>query len=293
MAILARGEAISGSGDGGTLVRYPQVESSFLLRARDVLIYLPPGYDDDPRLRYPVLYMNDGQNLFDPATSFVPGNYWRFERTIPDLLAAGKIEPIIVVGINNTGEDRIDEYTPTRDARTGRGGLADAYGRFLVDELKPFVDATYRTDPVPAQTGLGGSSLGGLLTLHLGLVRFPGAFGRLAAMSPSVFWDRSVLARSLRNLQRIPKVRIWLDVGTHELPTARGRRVLVQGVERVCDTLVSAGWNHGRDIRCVQAVGATHTENAWAERVAPMMRFLYPLPRRKRTTSRLVLPDGY
>jgi predicted alpha/beta superfamily hydrolase len=290
MAIAPQVGTTSGRGEGGTLQTYPEVASTFLIRTRDVHVLLPPGYEDEPQRRYPVQYMQDGQNLFDPATSFVPGNYWRLDRLVPELVVAGKIEPLIVVGINNTGEDRVDEYAPTRDSRTGRGGLADAYGRFLVDELKPFIDQTYRTRPEPNYTGLGGSSLGGLVTLYLGLVRYPGLFTRLAAMSPSVWWDRGVLNRSLRHIDHMTHIKVWLDVGTHEVPTARGRRTVVQGVERVCDALVAAGWNHGKELRCVQAVGATHTESAWAERVAPMLKFLFPPPRKKRTTSRLVAP---
>ena len=208
MAIAPPVGTTSGTSDGGTLQTYPEVVSTYLTRQRDVHVLLPPGYEDEPQRRYPVHYMQEGQNLFDPATSFVPGNYWRLDRVVPELVLSGRIEPLIVVGINNTGEDRIDEDAPTRDTRTGRGGLADAYGRFLVDELKPFVDTTYRTRPEPQYTGLGGSSLGGLVTLHLGLVRFPGLFSRLAAMSPSVWWDRGELARSIRNVERMAHVKI-------------------------------------------------------------------------------------
>jgi len=287
---MVEGDLPNESSDGGTLQRFGAVQSTYLSRERDVMVYLPPGYEDEPQRRFPVLYMQDGQNLFDPLTSYIPGNYWRFEKTIPALLAAGKIEPLIVVGIYNTGEDRIDEYAPSRDMRTGRGGLANAYGRFLVNELKPFVDSYYRTRVDPSSTGLGGSSMGGLLTLYIGLVAYPSHFGRIAAMSPSVWWDRSSILRPLRSLQRPANVKVWLDMGTAETPSARGRRGMIQGMERVCDALVSAGWSHGRDLRCVQAVGATHTESAWAERVAPMLRFLFPPPRKKRTTARLRSP---
>jgi predicted alpha/beta superfamily hydrolase len=287
---MVEGELPTESSEGGTLQRFANVQSTFLARERDVIVLLPPGYEDDPMRRFPVLYMQDGQNLFDPMTSFVPGNYWRFEKTVPRLLAAGKIEPVIVVGVYNTGEDRIDEYAPTRDSRTGRGGLAPAYGRFLVTELKPFVDSYYRTRVEPASTGIGGSSMGGLLTLYLGLIAYPSVFGRIASMSPSVWWDRSAILRALRGVQKPANTLVWLDMGTQETPSLRGRRGMVQGMERVCDLLVSAGWNHGRDLRCVQAVGAAHTESAWAERVAPMLRFLFPPPRRKRTTARLTSP---
>ena len=142
----------------------------------DLLVYLPPRYKAERERRFPVLYMHDGQNLFDPETSFIRGKYWRMGETADALIEAGAIEPLIIVGIYNSGERRIDEYTPLQDRRLG-GGHADAYGRMLVEELKPFIDAQYRTLPGPETCGMGGSSLGGLVTLYLGL-RYPGVFSR-------------------------------------------------------------------------------------------------------------------
>src|SRR5580700_5961126 len=121
----------------------------------DLLVYLPPMYDADPERRFSVLYMQDGQNLFDPETSFIKGNYWRLGETADALAAAGEIEPLIIVGIYNSGLKRIDEYTPVEDKRLG-GGHADAYGRMVVQELKPFIDAQYRTLPEVENSGLGG-----------------------------------------------------------------------------------------------------------------------------------------
>src|SRR6201996_2309690 len=143
---------------------------------RELIVYLPPIYATAPQRRFPVLYMHDGQNLFDPATSFVPGNYWRMGETADGLIEAGAIEPLIIVGIDNSGEKRIYEYTPVKDSRLGGGG-ADTYGRMLVEELKPYIDRQYRTDTQRA--GMGGSSLGGLVTLYLGL-RYPAVYSRLA-----------------------------------------------------------------------------------------------------------------
>ena len=112
----------------------------------DFIVYLPPMYDEQPDRRFPLLYMQDGQNLFDPETSFCKGNYWHMGETADALILAGEIEPLIIVGIYNTGKHRIDEYTPVEDKRLG-GGQADAYGQMLVEELKPFVDHAYRTLP--------------------------------------------------------------------------------------------------------------------------------------------------
>ena len=147
------------------------------------MVYLPPGYVEDTGRTYPVLYMHDGQNLFDPATAF-GGNEWRLDDTAEELIERGAIEPLIIVGIYNTGEQRIHEYTPTTDPKLG-GGKADLYGKMLVEEVKPFIEKTYRTLPGPENTGMGGSSLGGLVTLHLG-IQYPQVFGKLAVLSPSV-----------------------------------------------------------------------------------------------------------
>ena len=161
----------------------------------DLLVYLPPMYKTQPGRRFSVLYMQDGQNLFDPETSFIKGNYWRMGETADALIEDDVIEPLIIVGIYNTGDRRIDEYTPVEDRRLG-GGQADAYGRMLVEELKPFIDAQYRTLQGAEYCGMGGSSLGGLVTLYLGL-RYPTVFSRLAVMSPSVWWRNRAILRTV------------------------------------------------------------------------------------------------
>jgi predicted alpha/beta superfamily hydrolase len=148
------------------LHKHEQFVSRLVEENHDLLVYLPPGYEAQGEGRFPVLYMQDGQNLFDPETSFIKGNYWRMGETADALIEAGAIEPLIIVGIYNTGDKRIDEYTPVEDKRLG-GGHADAYGRMLVEELKPFIDAQYQTLPGPENCGMGGSSLGGLVTLYL------------------------------------------------------------------------------------------------------------------------------
>jgi predicted alpha/beta superfamily hydrolase len=168
------------------LRKHPGFQSQVLSEPRDLIVYVPPGYDTDVNQRYPVLYLHDGQNLFDGATAFVPGQDWRVDDTAQELVIARVIEPLIIVGVYNTGEHRVDEYTPTRDRNQGAGGEAGLYGRMLTEELKPFIDRTYRTLPDPVNTGLGGSSLGGLATLYLGL-QHPDVFGKLAVLSPSVW----------------------------------------------------------------------------------------------------------
>ncbi len=249
---------------------HAQFPSRVLANCRDVLVYLPPGYADDAARDYPVLYLQDGQNLFDGATSFIPGQEWRVDETAQWLIETAEIAPLIIVGIYNTGELRADEYTPTHDGRHRVGGKADLYGRFLIEELKPFVDANYRTRPQRAQTGLGGSSLGGLVSMHLGLTR-PDVFGRLAVMSPSVWWGGGAILREVDALWVKPETRVWLDTGT-----AEGGQT-VENARCLRDALVGRGWRLDADLRYHEAAGAQHNESAWAARVEPMLRFLFPV----------------
>jgi enterochelin esterase-like enzyme len=153
----------------GDIRYHKNFHSKVLNNDRDIIVYLPPGYETNKNKRFSVFYMHDGQNLFDGATSFIPGQEWKVDETAQSLINAHKIEPLIVVGIYNTGKDRVNEYTPAQDPKYKAGGNADLYARMLVEELKPFIDRTYRTKPDAAHTGLGGSSLGGLVSLYLGL----------------------------------------------------------------------------------------------------------------------------
>jgi predicted alpha/beta superfamily hydrolase len=233
-----------------------------------LIVFLPPGYDADPNRRYPVLYLHDGQNIFDQATSV--GQEWRVDETAHGLITAGAIEPLIIVGIYNTGVHRIDEYTPTADAEKKQGGKADQYGRMLLEEIKPFIDREYRTRPDAGSTGLGGSSLGGLLTLHLG-IRHPQAFSRLAALSASVWWDKKVILREVNELPGKLPIRIWLDAGTQE-----GAEVIADS-RALRDALVAKGWVLGQDLFYMEAEGAQHNEASWGSRVDSVLKFLFPV----------------
>jgi predicted alpha/beta superfamily hydrolase len=243
--------------------------SGFLGKERDVIVYLPPGYDAHAERRYPVLYLQDGQNLFDGATSFIFGQHWHVGETADALISASTVEPLIIVGVYNTGEHRIDEYTPTKDRRRKVGGRADLYGRFLVEELKPFIDSQYRTHTDASGTGLGGSSLGGLVSLHLG-IKYPHVFGKLAVLSPSIWWDRRMILKRVRNLDAKADLRIWIDVGTAEQEYA------VKDAALLRDALVARGWALDVDLSYMEAEGAGHNELAWAERVGPLLKFLFP-----------------
>ena len=254
----------------GDVRTHENFHSRFLAHDRTVMVYLPPGYDVDAADRYPVLYLQDGQNLFDRATSF--GEEWQVDEAAERLITAGDIEPLIVVGIFNTGEHRVDEYTPTSAVEIGRGGHADDYGHMLIEELKPFIDSTYKTLPSAASTAIGGSSLGGLLSLHVGL-RLPTAFGRIAALSPSIWWDDRVLLRDVEALPGKLPIRIWLDAGT-----AEGAETLANA-KALRDALVAKGWIIGDDLAYLEEQGGEHNEQSWSMRVERVLKFLFPLPK--------------
>lgn len=252
----------------GDVRTHEKFHSRYLEHDRTVIVYLPPGYDPRAADRYPVLYLHDGQNVFDRATSF--GEEWQVDESAQRLIASGAIEPVIIVGIYNTGDHRLEEYTPTVASEDGRGGHADDYGRMLVEELKPFVDRTYKTLPSASSTAVGGSSLGGLLTMHLGL-RYPTAFGRLAVMSPSVWWDDRVLLREVAALQSKLPLRIWLDAGTAEGETT------ITNARDLRDGLVAKGWVVGADLAYLEVPGGQHNEQSWAARMDRVLQFLFPM----------------
>lgn len=244
--------------------------SIYLPDRRDLIVYLPPDYDRHPQRSYPVLYMQDGQNLFDERTSFVPGRTWQMREHADAVIAAGEVEPLVIVGIYNTGERRIAEYTFERGAKMG-GGQAEEYGLMLTRELMPWIEARYRVRRNRESTGLGGSSLGGLLTLFLGLRRAQ-HFGRLAVLSPSVWWNRKSILGYLNEHapQLWDRPKIWLDVGDKE-----GHRT-VRDVEQLARRLKANGWRPGETLHFERIPGGTHDEASWATRVRPMLRFLFP-----------------
>ncbi len=247
---------------------HPRFHSRFLPHDRDITVYVPPQYDQQPERQFPVLYLHDGQNLFDPGTSFVPGRIWRVAETADEAIEADKVEPLIIVGIANTGEHRLAEYTHVPDWKMG-GGEADKYGRLITEELMPIIDSNYRTLKGREHTGMGGSSLGGLATLYLGL-KYADLFSRLAVLSPSVWWNHKSIVGYVNETRLNHHPRIWLDVGN-----AEGRRTL-SDVDLLARRLRANGWRQNVDLQYECIAGGTHDEAAWAQRVEPMLRFLFP-----------------
>jgi predicted alpha/beta superfamily hydrolase len=255
----------------GNIKQHHAFPSKVLGNCRDVLVYLPPGYSRFSRKRYPVLYMHDGQNVFDATTAFA-GVEWGVDETAERLIRGGAIEPLIIVAVANMGEDRIHEYAPTRGAidskRKKRSrGLARLYAEFLIEELKPYIDKKYPTRREAEFTGLGGSSLGGLVTLAIGIL-YPHVFTRLMVMSPSIWWDDFAIYRLIDSIQQKPPLKIWLDTGTAEPGWQQARELR--------NRLGEKDWKTHRDLEYMEAAKANHTEAAWAARVEPALRFLFP-----------------
>ena len=238
-----------------------------IVAKREVTLYLPPGYNEHADARYPVLYMQDGQNLFEPERAFVPGQHWKLRETADAAIGERTAAPMIIAGIDHAGDDRIDEYTPTRDPRKKRGGGADEYVRLLADDIKPVIDERFRTRA--DETALGGSSLGALLTLHGGLTR-PDVFRSLAVMSPSVWWDDRAILHEVDAFGGAPRPRIWLDVGGREGSDA------LTDVRALRDHLRAHGWSGDDLLHYYEDRRADHSERSWSHRVRMVLEFLFP-----------------
>ena len=242
----------------GRVLRVPNWRSEVLGNARDVFVYLPRGYERSSK-RYPVVYMHDGQNLFGPDAMF---GGWRVEQALDEGIARGRIRELIVVAPANTSA-RMSEYMPEGD-----GGSASKYGRFLIDELKPWADRELRTLPGREQTGIVGSSLGGLVSLYLGWTRSE-VFGRVGSLSGS-FWLRGWVDQ----LGPAPRhqARVWLDSGNE----GGSRFDSMEDTLFVRDELLRRGWTLQGSLRHYVHYGARHNERYWRERIGDVLAFLYP-----------------
>ena len=267
-----------GSGVLGRLAYWPDVRSRFLASARHVEIWLPPGYDSATSQRYPVLYMHDGQNLFDPRLAF-GGVDWGVDEAVVRLVQRGVIPPIIVVGVWNSSA-RTTEYSPWH--------RAPDYARFLIEELIPGVNAEFRTLTGPANTAVMGSSMGGLLSYYL-VSHHPQVFGACGCISTHFPLSAAVL-RSLNAASgttrpdttpyilkdiaagfRVPKgTRYWFDYGTQGLDSAYAPTHAAVRAWLLKQKLVE-----GRDFVVQAYPGATHNEASWRARLEDPLTFLF------------------
>jgi len=248
-----------------------ELSSRIFGNTRLLRVWLPPEYDGWGETRYPVLYMNDGQNLFNPATAFA-GVHWQVSETATRLIAAQKIPPLIIVGIDNT-KNRACEYIPYRskDPRVLKP-QGKCYPDFLQREVMPLIEDRYAVLKGPENTGLGGSSLGGLIALHTQLAA-PAVFGRLLVESPSLFVAKRKILEESRRTRRWPQ-RMYLGVGTRETGQAEKDEQIVADVRELEAVLRAAGLDETRLKVCL-AEGGTHSESAWAARFPEALEFLY------------------
>jgi predicted alpha/beta superfamily hydrolase len=244
---------------------------------RGVQVWLPPSYEREPHRRFPVLYLHDGQAVFDAAMA---GAEWQMDEAAQRMIERGEIAPFIMVAVDNS-QRRFDEYTPTRARmpaeRTGTGraedvgGGAPAYARFLVEELKPEIDRRYRTLAAREHTSVGGASLGGLLSLWFAL-HHADTFGAALVVSPSVWWDDRVVLRDVARatIRTEKRAKLWLDMGANESAAA------IPNVRALRDALRERGWRDA-DLRYTEDPEGSHDEASWALRVPDMLRFLFPM----------------
>jgi predicted alpha/beta superfamily hydrolase len=248
-----------------------ELNSRIFGNTRLLRVWLPPDYDGWRATRYPVLYMNDGQNLFDPATAFA-GVHWQVGETAARLIAEQKIPPLIIVGIDNT-KSRASEYIPykSKDPRV-LNAQGKCYPDFLQREAMPLIEERYSVLKGPENTGLGGSSLGGLIALYTQLAA-PRVFGRLLIESPSLFVaNRKILEESSRF--RSWPARTYLGMGTRETGEAEKDEKIVGDVRELEAILQKAGLDEQR-LKVRIEEGAAHTESAWAARFPEALEFLY------------------
>ena len=260
LACGAASAAIGATRAGKVEITEP-VSSPQLNNSRALRIYTPPGYDEHPARRYPVIYMHDAQNLFDTKTATY-GTAWDIGLAIDRLVAAGRMQPVIVVGIDNT-EARMAEYTPCCDPKHGGGKLA-AYEAFIVDTVKPLVDRRLRTLPDRANTAIMGSSLGGIASIVIAS-HHSEVFSKAAGISSSFWWNERDLVKHAP--PRLP-LQLYIDAGTVDDGLA--------DTLAMRDALVANGYVEGVDLLVVQAEGARHNEASWGARVERPLTWLFP-----------------
>jgi len=269
-AVSAIIRAASATGD----LRLHPFRSHVFHNTRFLRVWLPPGYDDlaNAGRRYPVLYLNDGQNLFESATSFA-GVEWQADETADRLIREGKIPPMMIVGLDNAGRSRIREYMPHRSLHPVMLRAQGArYPTFLIKEVMPFIARNYRVAAGPENTGLGGSSLGALIAVYTVAVR-PGLFGRLLMESPSLWASNRQFIKESRAVKRWPE-RVLLATGTAEAGRKDRDQSVVDDVRELAGILRRAGLGEKR-LKLIIEDGATHNESAWARRFPEALTFLF------------------
>jgi len=255
-------------------LRLHEFHSQIFRNTRMLRVWLPPRYDapGNETRQYPVLCLNDGQNLFDRATAFA-GVEWQVDETADRLIRQEVIPPLIIVGIDNTQGDRIKEFLPYRSLHPPvLRPQGKRYPDFLMNEVMPFVYERYRIARGPENTGLGGSSLGALISLYTVIER-PGVFGLLLLESPSLFISNRRILKYSRRFRRWPE-RVFLAMGTREAGREDKDKQVVEDVRQLERSLRRAGLDESRLLVKIDE-GATHNEGEWAKRFPEALSFLF------------------
>ena len=260
--VVANWRDVLHKGEGQIIgtVKYHRKMEGEGIKPRDVVVWLPPGYKKTTEKRYPVLYVHDGQNVFDPATSFL-GVDWQVDEVADQLIREGKMQEIIIVGIWNT-EDRVQEYSDTAKGH--------AYMKFIVEKLKPFIDREYRTQPEREHTGAMGSSMGGLISFLLAW-NYPQVVSQAACLSPSFVFrdiDATLFVESYDGPDK--QIRIYMDNG------GVGPEVELQpGCDKMLRAMQKKGFRFGENLEWFRDSDAEHSERAWSKRVWRPLLFMY------------------
>ncbi len=247
--------------------KYPTFTSTKLPSTRGIWVYLPPTYVENTEARFGVLYMHDGQNLFTPGVAF-GGNEWKVDETMDAAAEDGSIHEVVVVGVENTAA-RIDELTPSVDPGYG-GGKAPQYLSMLIDEIKPMVDKDFRTLPAREETGVMGSSLGGLVSAYAG-VHHADVFGLVGEMSPSTWWDGTMILGEVSSTSTRPAkpLRVYVDSG--DAGTSSDD---VTNTTELAARYRKVGYTDNKDLLHVIQAGGQHNETYWASRLPAALHFL-------------------
>jgi predicted alpha/beta superfamily hydrolase len=237
---------------------------------RTIIVYLPPNYEDSGR-SYPVFYMHDGNNIFNAKTSFTQVE-WEVDETAEELIKNKIIEPVIIVGIYNNS-DRINEYTPYKDKNFG-GGKGNLYLEFIINQVKPFIEKEYRISKGRNNTAIGGSSLGGLISLYA-ILKYQDLFSKSAVISPALYWDNSAIITETSETVFNKPVNIWLDGGTNEGVVKNGYNTfskLVSECKKAEKILTEK-----KNVECKLKIydGAGHHESYWAKRMHEILIYFY------------------
>jgi predicted alpha/beta superfamily hydrolase len=225
---------------------------------RDIIVWLPPGYEKNKKERYPVLYMHDGQNIIDPATSSF-GYDWQVDEVADSLINAGKINKVIIVGIYCTADRSLDYG----------GSKSNAYINFIVNKVKPLIDKNYKSKPDKKNTAIAGSSLGGIISFMI-LWKYPDVFSKAACLSPAFHIGEYNCISDVRNYKGKKNVKIYIDNGSLGL-----EEKLQPGVDEMLSLLGGKGYVRGKDLEYFKAANAEHNERAWAKRNWRWLEFLF------------------